>query len=190
MPLGAINFMYFFSSLVNCFLVLFILKYQSGARKAATGTSIINKSGFTFCQSTVWKLSTGCISAVELCTQSQSIVTNFISRIRNICHIHEDVIMHTCNFMKTPNLALAYMMIQLLVWVAISSPISYSKLHVIEEYYSLQYTQDAPPKNQAHWKWDTIHESWNVFVFGNSPTESQFDFSMGSWVPFPMKRVF
>ena len=40
---------------------------------------------------------------MELCTKSQSIVTNFISRTRNICHIHEDV-MHTCNFMKTPKL--------------------------------------------------------------------------------------
>jgi hypothetical protein len=104
MPVGAINFMYFFLSLVICFLVLFTFKNQSGARKAATGTSIISKLGFTHCQNSVWELSTGCISAMELCTQS--IVTNFISRIRNICHIHEDVVMHTCNLMKTPNLAL------------------------------------------------------------------------------------
>lgn len=106
MPMGAINFMYFFSSLVICFLVIFILKNQNGARKAGTGTSIINKSGFTHCQNTVWKLSTVCVSAVELCIQPQSVVTNSVSRIRNICHIHEDVIMRTCNFMKTPNLAL------------------------------------------------------------------------------------
>jgi hypothetical protein len=53
MPVGAINFMYFFSSLVIGFLVLFIFKNHSGARKAATGTSIINKSGYTHCQNTV-----------------------------------------------------------------------------------------------------------------------------------------
>jgi hypothetical protein len=45
--------------------------------------------------------------------------------------------------MKTPNLALHD---DIVTWVVISSPISYSVLHVIEEYYSLQYTQEATKK--------------------------------------------
>lgn len=105
-PLGVITFLYFFSIHVIYFLILFIFKNQSGAKKAATVTSILTKPDFTQCQSNIWILGTGCMSATELCTQSQSIVTNFISRTQNVCPIYEDDVMDTCNFMKTPNLGL------------------------------------------------------------------------------------
>ena len=188
-PLGAITFRYLFSIHVIFFLILFIFKYQSGAKKATTVTSILNKSGFTDCQSTIWILGTGCTSAMELCTQSQSIVTNFISRTWNICPIHEDDVMDTCNFMKTPNLALhdgtltclsSYQQSQYIFIFTCYGRVLFLTIH--PGCHKKKSSTLEVRHNTLKWKC--------VCVVGNSPAESKFDFSMGSSVPFPMKQVF